>query len=168
MKKLILFALAGIAVGGLGCARNPVTGKRQIVLVSESEEITMGRQSDTQVRQEYGIAEKQSLQDYTDGFIEYRNQILQIVGTTSDFHRFGGILEESIRSFNAISDKRILEVQPDRLKIYAAQQGDTLTALARSRSNPRATADDLAVLNRMAIDQPITPGRLLKIVEKGY
>ena len=102
------------------------------------------------------------------GFIEYRNQILQIVGTTSDFRRFGSILEESIRSFNAISDRRILEVQPDRLKIYAAQEGDTLTALARSRSNPRVTADDLAVLNRLAIDQPITPGRLLKIVEKGY
>src|SRR5437016_852368 len=65
MKKLILFAFVGIAIGGpLGCARNPVTGKRQIVLVSESEEIAMGQQSDPQVRQEYGVADKQTLQDY--------------------------------------------------------------------------------------------------------
>src|SRR3989442_2818178 len=65
MKKLILAALALALVGSpLGCARNPVTGKRQIVLVSESEEIAMGRQSDPQVRQEYGIVENQALQNY--------------------------------------------------------------------------------------------------------
>src|SRR5438874_2122867 len=65
MKKLILFAFAVIAIGGpLGCARNPVTGKRQIVLVSESQEIALGQQSDPQVRQEYGVADKQALQDY--------------------------------------------------------------------------------------------------------
>ena len=53
MKKLILAALALALIGSLfGCARNPVTGKRQIVLVSESEEIAMGQQSDPQVRQE--------------------------------------------------------------------------------------------------------------------
>src|SRR5437879_7467023 len=65
MKKLILAALALALIGSLfGCARNPVTGKRQIVLVSESEEIAMGQQSDPQVRQEYGVADKQTLQDY--------------------------------------------------------------------------------------------------------
>src|SRR5437868_11822425 len=68
MKKLILFAFALIAIGSpLGCARNPVTGKRQIVLVSESEEIAMGQQSDPQVRQEYGVAEGRPLQDYVAG-----------------------------------------------------------------------------------------------------
>jgi predicted Zn-dependent protease len=65
MKKLILFACLGIAVGvPAGCARNPVTGRRQIVLVSESEETVIGRQSDPRVRQEYGVAEQRALQDY--------------------------------------------------------------------------------------------------------
>jgi predicted Zn-dependent protease len=101
-------------------------------------------------------------------FIEHRNQIFQIVGITTDFRRFGGILEQSMRSFDRLSDQRILRAQPDRLKIHAAQEGDTLTSLARRSNNPRATADELAILNRLAIDQPITPGRLVKIVDKGY
>jgi predicted Zn-dependent protease len=101
-------------------------------------------------------------------FIEYRNQILQIVGVTPDLRRFGDVFEQSVRSFDQISDQRILRVQPDRLKIYTAREGDTLTVLAQRNANPRVSADDLAVLNRMAVDQPVTPGRLLKIVEKGY
>src|SRR5438477_10298779 len=65
MKKLILGALALALVGSpLGCARNPVTGKRQIVLVSEAQEIAIGKESDSQVRQEYGVAEGQALQNY--------------------------------------------------------------------------------------------------------
>src|SRR5947207_14924713 len=65
MKKLILYVyFAALMSAPLGCVRNPVTGKRQIVLVSESEEIAMGQQSDPQVRQEYGVVENQALQNY--------------------------------------------------------------------------------------------------------
>ena len=102
------------------------------------------------------------------GFIEYREQILQIVGVTQDFQRFGRVMEDSIRSFDQVNDQRILRAQPDRLKIYTAQESDTLTRLAQRANNPRVSADDLAVLNRLVVDQPITPGRLIKTVEKGY
>src|SRR5437762_7433875 len=65
MKKLILFVFILIVSGSPpGCARNPVTGKRQIVLVSESQEIAMGRESDPQVREEYGVADNPALQTY--------------------------------------------------------------------------------------------------------
>ena len=65
MKKLILAVLTlGSVCIPLSCARNPVTGKRQIVLVSESEEIALGQESDRQVRQEYGVVENQALQNY--------------------------------------------------------------------------------------------------------
>jgi hypothetical protein len=44
MKQLILFVwILSLCGAGAGCARNPVTGKRQIVLVSESQEIAMAR-----------------------------------------------------------------------------------------------------------------------------
>jgi predicted Zn-dependent protease len=102
------------------------------------------------------------------GFIEYRNQIFQIVGTTADPQRFGAEIERSIRSFERVTDPRILRAQPDRLKVYTARQGDTLATIARLTNNPRVSADDLAILNRLAVDQPITAGRVLKIVEPGY
>src|SRR6185369_9997622 len=67
MKKLILLVIVLNVIGGpFGCARNPVTGKRQIVLVSESQEIAMGRDSDPQVRKEYGLADNQALQTYVE------------------------------------------------------------------------------------------------------
>ena len=65
MKKLIPTVIAICVFSSpFGCVRNPVTGRRQIVLVSEAQEIAMGRESDPQVRQQYGIAEGQALQSY--------------------------------------------------------------------------------------------------------
>src|SRR5690349_5050846 len=67
MKKLILTAVATCVLAiPFGCVRNPVTGRRQIVLVSEAQEIAMGRESDPQVRQQYGIAESRDLQNYVE------------------------------------------------------------------------------------------------------
>src|SRR5262244_1300005 len=65
MRKIIPTVIAMCVFSGpFGCVRNPVTGKRQIVLVSETQEIAMGRESDLQVRQEYGVADNPALQQY--------------------------------------------------------------------------------------------------------
>ena len=101
-------------------------------------------------------------------FIEYRNQIFEVVGITTDFRRYGEALEQALRSFERVTEQRILRAQPDRLKLYTAREGDTLTAIAQRENNPRVDADQLAILNRMAMSQPITPGRVVKIVERGY
>src|SRR5688500_11127080 len=60
---MVVLALSGVAAN---CARNPVTGKRQIVLVSESQEIALGQQSDPQIRDEYGVVDNQALQRYVE------------------------------------------------------------------------------------------------------
>jgi predicted Zn-dependent protease len=67
-----------------------------------------------------------------------------------------------------LTDQRILRVQPDRMRVYTAKEGETLSLLAQRNNNPRVPADQLAILNRLAVDASITPGRLVKIVEKGY
>src|SRR5262245_16564507 len=59
MKKLILCLLLLSA-----CVRNPATGKREIVLVSESQEVAMGQQADVQTREEYGVVDNAALQNY--------------------------------------------------------------------------------------------------------
>lgn len=49
----------------LGCASNPVTGKRQLILISESEEIELDREnSPHQFSSDYGASQNQSLQSY--------------------------------------------------------------------------------------------------------
>jgi predicted Zn-dependent protease len=59
MKKSILLLLLLTS-----CARNPATGRREIVLVSESQEIAMGQESDVQAREVYGVVDNPALQAY--------------------------------------------------------------------------------------------------------
>ncbi len=48
----------------ISCAVNPVTGKRQLMLLSESDEIALGQQTDQQVIATYGIYEDAELNAY--------------------------------------------------------------------------------------------------------
>src|SRR6476659_2852725 len=62
------FLLAGsLALAPSGCARNPVTGKNELSLVSESQEIEMGKQSAQQVEQTIGYYNDPGVQEYVSG-----------------------------------------------------------------------------------------------------
>jgi predicted Zn-dependent protease len=102
------------------------------------------------------------------GFIEFRNRLFQIVGLTANLRQYRPMVEETIRSFERLTDRRILDAQPDRLRLYTTREGDTLASIAQRLNNPRVMADDLGILNRLAVDQPIPAGRLIKTVERGY
>ena len=56
--------LAMCACLAAGCATNPVTGKRELALVSEAQEIAMGRDADKEVSSAYGLYPDQRLQEY--------------------------------------------------------------------------------------------------------
>jgi predicted Zn-dependent protease len=67
MTRRTALALLGTAlVAGpmAGCARNPVTGKSEISLVSEGQEIQMGQQAAQEVAQTIGFVENPGLQAY--------------------------------------------------------------------------------------------------------
>lgn len=48
----------------ISCAVNPVTGKRELMLMSESDEIQLGQQSDQEVVAQYGLYDDPQLQNY--------------------------------------------------------------------------------------------------------
>ena len=50
-----------------GCAMNPVTGRREITLVSPEQELEIGRQGYAPVLAEYGLYEDPALQSYVNG-----------------------------------------------------------------------------------------------------
>ncbi len=54
--------LAALAVAN--CAQNPVTGSPNLVLVSESQEIAIGRREDANVRKQYDVYDNPALQQY--------------------------------------------------------------------------------------------------------
>jgi predicted Zn-dependent protease len=46
------------------CATNPVTGKKQMSLLSEAEELAIGQQQDAEIRREMGVYDDPALQRY--------------------------------------------------------------------------------------------------------
>ena len=57
--SLIIFTLLAAA-----CATNPVTGKKQVSLLSEAEEAAIGQQQDVEIRREMGVYDDPALQRY--------------------------------------------------------------------------------------------------------
>ena len=65
MKKstyLLCFVLSFVFLNN--CARNPVTGKKQVVLMSEAQEIAMGQEADPQIIAQYGLYDDKALQQF--------------------------------------------------------------------------------------------------------
>ncbi len=66
-SRFVIAFVAGIAacmVLSPACATNPVTGKRQLALISETQEIAMGRDADKDVAASYGLYPDERLQQY--------------------------------------------------------------------------------------------------------
>jgi predicted Zn-dependent protease len=59
-RVAVLFSLLTLT----SCAVNPATGEREFMLVSESQEIAMGRDADPSISQSYGLVENPELQAY--------------------------------------------------------------------------------------------------------
>lgn len=63
--RMFLFAFAATTLLHQGaCVKNPVTGGRQLALISESQEIAIGQESHPEVLAEFGSVEDQALQEY--------------------------------------------------------------------------------------------------------
>lgn len=62
MRRIVV-AIAGTLLL-THCAKNPVTGSKDFVLMSEQQEIQMGAQAHKDVMQEYGLVENPELQAY--------------------------------------------------------------------------------------------------------
>ncbi|MEJ7913807.1 MAG: M48 family metalloprotease [Chitinophagaceae bacterium] len=65
MKKMLLAGYAAVLVLGISsCATNPVTGKRQVALLSEEQELGMGKEADPQIVAQYGLYPDRDLQAF--------------------------------------------------------------------------------------------------------
>jgi predicted Zn-dependent protease len=62
LRSLSVTALLALAVGD--CAVNPATGRRELMLVSEGQEIAMGREADPQIVEHFGLYPDSAVQRY--------------------------------------------------------------------------------------------------------
>jgi len=66
MHRPSLTASAVVAAAVIACATNPATGKKQLMLVSEAQEIAMGKAADQEVVAAYGLYPDLEVQAYVD------------------------------------------------------------------------------------------------------
>ncbi len=103
------------------------------------------------------------------GFISYGDYIYQLAGMTpsSAYGSYSRVFEGTIRGFRRLTDKRILSVQPDRIRIYRAKGGETLRSILKSQPQARTDLDDIALLNRIDPDQKLSAGARVKLIRPG-
>lgn len=63
MKRVAMALSVALLVA---CATNPATGRRQLILMSEGEEIQLGKQGDAEVRRTMGVYQDADLQRYVE------------------------------------------------------------------------------------------------------
>ncbi len=64
LKKIVAALCFSLIFLTLSCAINPVTGKRELSLISEKEEIALGKQTDGEIKALYGIYIDKALSAY--------------------------------------------------------------------------------------------------------
>ena len=103
------------------------------------------------------------------GFIAYDKYLYQMAGMTSSsqYRSFANTFDRTIRDFRRLTNSRILSVQPDRVRIYRAQKGETIRSIWKSKPQSRITVEDLALLNRLDPDQALNAGAPVKLVSLG-
>jgi predicted Zn-dependent protease len=85
-----------VAVVLAGCATNPATGRRQLIIISEQEEVQIGLQSDAEVRQSMGVYDDPDLQRYVD---EVGQRLAQLSSRPDLPWTFAVVDEKAVNAF---------------------------------------------------------------------
>jgi predicted Zn-dependent protease len=65
LRSKLTVAVAAMAV--VACATNPATGRRQLILMSEGQEVALGKEADQQATAAYGLYPDDNVQAYVQG-----------------------------------------------------------------------------------------------------
>jgi predicted Zn-dependent protease len=63
-KALLATVALSLLALSTGCSVNPATGQSQLMLISEAQEIQMGREADPQIINQFGLYPDEEIQDY--------------------------------------------------------------------------------------------------------
>src|SRR5215470_18664811 len=87
-RRSLLHGLALGALGGLaGCATNPVTGQSELMLVSEEEELQLGKQAFAELAWQEGgpLRVDPATQAYLEGIVRRLHQVSHRANLPVDF-----------------------------------------------------------------------------------
>jgi predicted Zn-dependent protease len=99
-------------------------------------------------------------------FIAYEGQVYQFQGLTTaqQYDTYRRDLEDTMESFNKLTDSQKLNIQPTRLRIRPAGRRASFRSFVDEDALPSGmAADDLAIINQVGLDEIVTLERPLKL-----
>ena len=97
--------------------------------------------------------------------VEYDGRIYRYINYTleSKWDTYTAAFSNVPEQFNRLTERRILDIQPVRLDVIAAPRTDTFRNLLPSSLPMNITAEEMAIVNQVELDEQIPAGRPLKI-----
>lgn len=101
----------------------------------------------------------------TVAFIDYGDLTYQILGytPTERFETYRDEFHSVIRSFDRLTDRRALAVQPLRIEVQTVPRSTTIAAMAEDRDSP-ISAEELSLINGIEPDTRLARGDRIKWV----
>jgi predicted Zn-dependent protease len=98
-------------------------------------------------------------------FVAHQDRVFQVLGYTSSarWPRYADLLGETVNSFERLTDRRYLDVEPRRLAIVDVPREMTLRAFA-DRYPSTVPLETLAIINETTVDGSIEAGLAKRVV----
>lgn len=119
-----------------------------------------------------GVFQAQSEQGNIEGsvvFIEYAQQIYQLIGYSGieNWLKYREMVNASIRSFAALTDRHAIEMVPLRIRVVHVDQTMTLRRFYDSYykgSTPPVPLEQIALINQVGVESSLHAGTRLKMI----
>jgi predicted Zn-dependent protease len=101
--------------------------------------------------------------------IQYDNMIYRFYGLSAaaDFNTYNLSFQNTFKNFRELTDPARINVYPDRISIKTINRTSTLAEALRSYGVPEKRLEENAIVNGMQQKETVTPGMLIKVIEKG-
>jgi predicted Zn-dependent protease len=101
-------------------------------------------------------------------FIEHGGKVYRVLGYTPQarWRAYDGVFQQVIQSFDNVTDRRYLDVQPRRIEIVPMREPMTIAAFAARHPTP-VSADVLALINGVPAGGALPAGEPAKTVVGG-
>lgn len=102
-------------------------------------------------------------------FVEYRGTVYHFVGYTAPqaFGAFQSIFLQTMQGFGPLDDPRMLKREPVRIALEPVTRSARFRDLLPRDLPAPYTAEDVAIMNQVGLNDEIRPGRVLKIPRPG-
>jgi predicted Zn-dependent protease len=161
-------ALLMLTIGGKGSLEetaNQILAQYKLVLVESKKENINGLNSILMIadqKQEKGTIRVLS------SLIQYDGNIYSLMGISelSKFTNYQSAFLSTIRNFKSLNDSEKINRKPEVIRIKTVPQSMTVQAALQSFNMPASRFEALAILNGMLLDEKLSKGTLIKVIEK--